>query len=624
MLTLSVAALAVLEHASDAVIIMNDEGEVEWVNEAMSVLVGYSRKQLVGRSVLTLIDEVELANRPIRNRELSPGQSLRIDRTVRHADGSGTPCEVAVTMLPDRRIVALVRDISVRTAEQARLQRSEESFRTLAEKLPDAIAIHRAGKFIFCNRAVVALLGYTSADQLIGMPIIDIVHPESRPAVAPRLASLATGVTELPWFEERILRRDGTSLTMEIASIQMNFQEGPAVVVVGRDITERKALQLRLAEADRMASIGTLAAGIAHEINNPLTYVALNLEGVHRALGALTARGGTLSPEVAAELYDKISAAIEGTGRVSEIVTGLRRFAHSDQSPKGPIDVARAIEAAVRLIDHELRLRARLVLEQRATRGVLANEGRLTQVLVNLLSNASQAIPEGQADRHSITIRSWDSTECVHISVTDTGIGIPPDVIPRVFDPFFTTKDPGAGVGLGLAISHGIITGYGGSIEVSSAPGQGTTFNVSLPASDSDVTAPVPLATIAVPPPAIARHRVLVVDDEAMIRKVVRQVLGEDYEVEPVASGRAAIERLAQSGDVDVVLCDLSMPDVSGVDVYKWVEENRPELCERMIFSSGANHPIAARFPERWLDKPFGVEQLRAIVADRIAATRRQ
>jgi PAS domain S-box-containing protein len=623
MLTLSGAALSVLEHASDAVFIATEDMIIEWANEAAGVLIGVAPEALVGRTVASILDPDEVARRPIRNRELQPGVHLRIDRAMRHVDGTLTPCEVSVTMLPDRRIVGLVRDMTARTEERARLQRSEESFRTLAEKLPDAIAIHRHGVFVFCNRATVDMLGYTSADELLGKSIVDIVHPESRPAVAPRLASLATGTSELPWLEERILRRDGSSITMEIASIQMTFQEGPAVVVVGRDVTERKALQLRLAEADRMASIGTLAAGIAHEINNPLTYIALNLEGVQRALGTLTSRGGAISAELAAELYDKITAAIEGTGRVSEIVTGLRRFAHSDQSPTGPIDVARAIEAAVRLIDHELRLRARLVREQRATRGVLANEGRLTQVLVNLLSNASQAIPEGQADRHAITIRSWDDAHSVHISVTDTGVGIPADVIPRVFDPFFTTKDPGAGVGLGLAICHGIITGYGGTIEVASAPGQGTTFTVSLPASESDVTTPVPLIAAAPPPPVVQRLRVLVIDDEAMIRKVVRQVLGDDYEVEPVASGRAAIERLAEPGEVDVVLCDLSMPDVSGADVYKWVEDNRPELCERMIFSSGANHPMAARFPDRWLDKPFGVEQLRAIVADRIAATRR-
>jgi PAS domain S-box-containing protein len=618
----SAAALAVLEHASDAVVITTDGFDIEWVNTMAAQLLGYEREQLVGHNIADFVVPDELASTPLRSAELRSGRPVLIERTFQRADGSHVRCEVSAGPLPGGQLIGLARDVTARTEAAHRLQRSEESFRMLAEKLPDAIAIHRGGKFVFCNRAMVATLGYASEAELLGLPIMDVVHPESRPDVAPRVAALAAGTGELPWLEERILRRDGSSLTMEIASIQIDFQEGPAFVVVGRDVTERKALQRRLADADRMASVGTLAAGIAHEINNPLTYIALNLESVQRALRGLAARGGTLAAEAVGELYDKVSAAIEGTDRVSEIVTGLRRFARADASPRGPIDVARAIEAAVRLIDHELRLRARLVREQRAIHSVLANEGRLTQVLVNLLSNAAHAIPEGQADRHTITIRSWDERDCVCISVSDTGAGIAPELVPRVFDPFFTTKDPGAGVGLGLSICHGIVTGYGGTIDVASVQGHGTTFTVRLPAAADDVTSPIVLAPTAAVRPA-ERRRVLVIDDEAMIRKVVRQVLGADYEVEPIASGRAAIERLAQPGDIDLVLCDLSMPDVSGADVYKWVEEHRPELTERMVFSSGADHPMAARFPERWLDKPFGVDQLQAVVARRIAATRR-
>jgi PAS domain S-box-containing protein len=619
----SAAALAVLEHASDAVFILTDEFTIDWVNEMAATLLGYERAQLVGRNIAELIPADELAVAPLRRAELNNGRLLLVERTLLRSDGVRLRCEVSSGRLPDGRLLGLARDVTARTEAARRLQRSEESFRMLSENLPDAIAIHRGGKFVFCNRAMVATLGYTREAELLGMSIMDVVHPESRPDVTPRVAALAAGNGDLPWLEERILRRDGSSLTMEIASIQIEFQEGPAYVVVGRDVTERKALQRRLADADRMASVGTLAAGIAHEINNPLTYVALNLESVQRTLRGLAAQGGVLAAAAAGELCDKVSAAIEGTDRVSEIVTGLRRFARADASPRGPIDVARAIEAAVRLIDHELRLRARLVREQRAIHSVLANEGRLTQVLVNVLSNAAHAIPEGQADRHTITIRSWDEGDDVCISVTDTGAGIAPELVPRVFDPFFTTKDPGSGVGLGLSICHGIVTGYGGTIDVASVHGHGTTFTVRLPAAADEATSPIVLTSTAAVRPPDARLRVLVIDDEAMIRKVVRQVLGGDYDVEPIASGRAAIERLAQPGDIDLVLCDLSMPDVSGADVYKWVEAHRPELTDRMVFSSGADHPMAARFPERWLDKPFGVDQLQAVVARRIAATRR-
>ena len=620
--TASAAALAVLEHASDAVFVTSDHFGIEWVNAMAVRMLGYPREALIGRNIADLVVPDELTVMPLRGEELRSGLTLLVERTLLRADGTRVRCEVSSGRLPDGRLLGLARDITARAEAALRLQQSEHSFRSLADKLPDAIAIHRAGAFIYCNRAMVEALGYSSVDEMIGMSIVEIVHPSSLPIVEQRIAALAAGRDDLPWLEEQLLRRDGSTLTMEIASSQIPFQGAPAFVVVGRDVTERKELQRRLAVADRMASIGTLAAGIAHEINNPLTYIALNLESVQRTIGAFAARGGTLGAAEAAELYDRIAAALEGTTRVSDIVTGLRRFAHADESPRGPIDVARAIEAAVRLIEHELRLRARLVREQRAFRNVVGNEGRITQVLVNLLANACQAIPEGQAEHHTITIRSWDERDRVCISVTDTGAGIPAEVLPRVFDPFFTTKDPGAGVGLGLSICHGIVTASGGTIDIASMRGHGTTITVILPAVVVEETAPIARVAPVAASPASERHRVLVIDDEAMIRKVVRQVLGDDYDVELVGSGRAAIARLGEPGDLDLVLCDLSMPDVSGMDVYRWMEQHRPELCERMIFASGADHVMAARFPDRWLAKPFGVDQLRAIVAARIAATR--
>jgi len=252
--------------------------------------------------------------------------------------------------------------------------------------------------------------------------------------------------------------------------------EGAAMTVVADN------LQAKLIVADRLTSLGTLAAGVAHEINNPLAYVLSNLAFLAEQLSDLA----TTHPEldaIVAELERATIEAIDGAQRVRGIVSDLRTFARADDREPMPVDVAETLEIAVRMTQHELRQRAHLIRQYVPVPMILADSARLGQVFVNLLLNAAQALDEQRRDKNRIELRIFatpdDQWVCVEVS--DNGSGIDPAHQGRVFDPFFTTRPEGTGIGLGLSVCYGIVSGLGGKIELESAAGDGALFRVSLP-----------------------------------------------------------------------------------------------------------------------------------------------
>ncbi len=251
---------------------------------------------------------------------------------------------------------------------------------------------------------------------------------------------------------------------------------------VQRDVSERLRMQERLVKSERLASLGTLAAGVGHEISNPLTYIISNLELVHRELGALEAQGDVAHiHDRLVALHRKVTDASYGAKRVREIIRDLRSLTATHEK-RDLVDLAAVVERAIRLTDHELRERAVLECAIGPVPPVLGSEGALVQVVVNLLMNAAQAIPAGDREHHTIGI-SAATVEGgrAQLEVSDSGVGIPPEAVSRIFDPFFTTKEVGAGIGLGLSISHRIVTGLGGDIDVVSEPGRGSRFRIVLP-----------------------------------------------------------------------------------------------------------------------------------------------
>jgi PAS domain S-box-containing protein len=403
------------------------------------------------------------------------------------------------------------------------------------------------------------------------------------------------------------------------------------VIGIGLDITERVRLEkavrdreAHVVQSDRLASLGTLAAGVAHEINNPLTYVITNVGYVGERLGVLTRDlGSAASDDLRAridEVREALAEAQEGAQRVRQIVRDLRTYSRGDDDQEKTVDVQRVLEWSINMTMNEIRHRARLVKDLGAVPGVRGTETRLGQVFVNLLVNAAQAIAAGSSADNEIRLSTMtDANGRAVICVSDTGPGISPDVLDHIFEPFFTTKPTGVGLGLGLFVCHNIIKGMGGTLTAESPPGAGATFVVTLPSA-----APVPEAIArasARAPGGSGRVRVLAIDDEPQVLRSIQRALGA-HEVVVADSGREGLARLQGDQAFDVILCDLMMGDMTGMDVWKALRSESPELAARVVFMTGGVFTEAAReflatVPTMCVEKPFDLAALQAIISAR-------
>lgn len=382
-----------------------------------------------------------------------------------------------------------------------------------------------------------------------------------------------------------------------------------------RDITEQKQLEARQIAADRMASVGVLAAGVAHEVNNPLMALLANLE---LALAALESGTHAGTEDLRGQLLDAGNAA----RMVRDIVRDLNLLSRDEGEVRRPTDVHAVLESAIRISLSDISLRARLVRDLDPVPAVLANESRLGQVFVNLLVNAFQAIPEGDPDRHRITVSTRSAGDMVSISVTDTGMGIPPDVQSRIFTPFFTTKPVGEGTGLGLSICRSIIDRFGGSLTLSSQVGRGSTFVVYLMATSE---APVVLPSRPTRAVSGRRGRVLLVDDDPMILRVLHRILSSRHDVTLASSAHDALDRIADAATpFDLILCDLMMPGMTGIDLYERLSEGEVGPSVPFLFLTGGVFTDKARAfldvtPVDCIEKPVEADALRRLVAAHMA-----
>lgn len=416
------------------------------------------------------------------------------------------------------------------------------------------------------------------------------------------------------------LAEDRAEVTLQRALIEAGQKLRLAEVSAEAVLRERNKMQQQLVISDRMASMGTLAAGVAHEINNPLACVMGNLE---LAIAGLLKRSGKLGLQTEfVETLDQLHEAHEGAERIRRIVRDLRVFSRSEDEKVGAVDVQGVLESTLRLASNEIRLRARLVECYSHTPLARASEFRLGQALLNLIVNAAQSIPEGRAEHNEIRVStSTDHSGGVLIQITDTGSGMTPAVLHQLFTPFFTTKPVDIGTGLGLSICHRIIAGFGGSIQVESEVGTGTTFKVLLAAAETE--APIIPLTSSEERTAPRRGRILVVDDEPMIVTLVQRILATEHEVLTTTSAAEALKQIVNGEQFDVILCDLMMPQMTGMDLHAKLSEVSPEHAARMIFLSGGAISIRTRefldaTPHPRLGKPFSAERLRTLVNDAV------
>ncbi len=366
-------------------------------------------------------------------------------------------------------------------AQRQKLLQSQQEFRQVIERLPDGIALHRGNHWVYVNPAFARSLGYENPEALVGQDIHERVPPESRTVlVAPE-----TMEEVRPPREHRFLRQDGKMAVLQVIPLRVaEFEGGPATLLLVRDLTEQKMLQARLMLADRMASVGTLASGVAHEINNPLAYLAANLRFIQERLVEQSQQLGWIVPP---DLSEALVESLEATERVRMIGQDLRTFAREGDEQQRLIDVHRVIDSAAKIAWREIKNKGRLVKDYQPVAGVVGNESRLGQVLLNLLVNAAQALSLERWEYNEIrVVTRMGEADTVYIEVHDTGTGIAPEHLSRIFEPLFTTKPVGVGTGLGLSICQDIINTMGGHIQVESTLGKGTMFRLVLPAAEDE------------------------------------------------------------------------------------------------------------------------------------------
>ena len=457
-------------------------------------------------------------------------------------------------------------------------------------------------------------LGWTDA-ELMAVPLVDFVHPDDRHAVIAARSDLTHG-TPLFALVNRYRCKDGSYRWFEWRSTA--DVERQLVYAIARDVTQAREMQDRLQRqlmrADRMASVGTLAAGVAHEINNPLAYVISNLDLIAEELRAA---GDTRGPVLAADALRLVAEAREGAERIRKIVRGLKTFSQDATERRAVVDVRAVLERAVEVAANEIRHRAQLVKELGPVPPVEADEALLGQVFLSLLVNAAQAIGAGTVDANEIRITTaTDQDGRAAIEVRDTGCGIAPEVLEHMFEPFFTTK-PVVGTGLGLSICLNVVTSLGGEITAANREGGGACMRIVLPAAPPKAeTAPS-----AGPAPAVAGRRasVLVVDDERAVGTTLARLL-RGHQVSAVTSAREALDLLSGGARFDVIISDLMMPGMSGMELHAEVSRRWPPLARRMVFMTGGAFTNAAKaflesVPNERLEKPFSIGDVRALVA---------
>ena len=473
--------------------------------------------------------------------------------------------------------VVCLEDVTERRRLERALERSERDLRRLTSLAPDAMCVCQGGDLIYANEAFLGLAG-TSLEKALGQPLLNFFHPDDKSTLESFF--LDAGNPD-PRPTVRIVRSDEVDHAVELRTMSMVYAGRPAVVLVGRDLTERRRLAARLEQTERLATVGMLVSGVAHEINNPMAYAVSNLEALLEDLRA----GRLVKEEGLAMTRD----ALEGVQRVVDIVGDLRSFQRVEDhlDVVSPNDV---IAQTLRLAEGEVSSRASLRRDLGEVPNIVANESRLGQVLLNLVLNAAQALEGSSPSTAFVRVRTWQDGRDVCIAVEDNGPGIPAEHQAHLFDPFFTTRRSEGGTGLGLAISNSLVQHMGGFIEVDSELGKGSRFVVRLPIdAGEEETTRRPRPTHEGLPPG--PHRVLAVDDERAILRALRRLLRHDVELVTAGSGREAMELLAEDDSFDAILCDLVMTDGNGNDVATWVRDQSPTLTERLIFMTGMPHP---------------------------------
>jgi signal transduction histidine kinase len=498
-------------------------------------------------------------------------------------------------------------------------ERSE--FKNLIDGFPDGVLIYQQGRIRYANPYLANFLKFENPKKLVGLNILDLLHPEDRVTILKRIQIFETNPKHInPPAEFRFFPANSEMCFGECTSVGTTFEGLPAVAVIIRDLSEQKKLQAHIMLTDRMRALGQLAAGVGHEVNNPLFYVMMKAESLEKSLGA---DGLLIEKKQVAQIQ-------EGLERIKSIVRQLKTFSRTDsEDRRSLVNVQNNLRSALGMARNTIEHRARLKMEiQENLPLVAANEARLGQVFLNLLINAAQAIEPGRADQNVISVKAFlNADHQVVIEVCDTGHGIPENVKKNLFQPFYTTKPMGEGTGLGLSICHSIVIQYGGSIQFEDAPGRGTVFRVILPAAEQTANQQAENMTKAevtrteMTKQNLISARVLLIDDDEELLEVLESVVGLYHQVTAVPDANLALQLIRDGSEFDCIICDLMMPNLGGVDFYDRLKEISPEHCGRIVFMTGGSFTTRTdqflRRPEiRSREKPISTADLLELIQE--------
>jgi PAS domain S-box-containing protein len=604
-----------------AVVQIAPELRVIFASERCAQILGISVADMLENVPLHLFARDERAHMQYvvgRHREGDLPPPVMETRIVR-PDGREVVLELAVgatTIEGQPASVVFVRDGTGASLAKETLRRSESRWRALIETAPDGIVLLRDRKIVYANSAAAILLDCENADALKGCTFAEFLHEEDFRAMGERIAALRPGGLPIGPYEYRARSRKGRAIVVEVTSILVDDEDGPAVIGFARDVTESRRLQAQLVRADRLAALGTMAAGVAHEINNPLAFMLLGLDAIQRHFDV----DGSIDEEAVRATMEDVRHGVE---RIASIARQLHTFSRGEE--ESPVsratDLVAVLERVCRMVAREVHYHGTLDRRFDSLPPVRGDMGRLEQVFLNILLNAAQALDATRSDGRVQVVARSDGDRVV-VTVSDNGGGISAENLGRVFDPFFSTKPIGSGTGLGLSICHTIITQIGGEIAIESRAGAGTSVKVTLPVADPITGNERRSDRNSIP--AAPRARILIVDDEEAFLRALRRVLGRHHDTVLCASSGEAMRHIAD-GNFDLVLLDVMMPMASGIELLEHIRRSRPALLPAVVFmTGGATRESVERFLANGtvpvLRKPFAIEEIEALLRERRAS----
>ncbi|MBL4614380.1 MAG: PAS domain S-box protein [Magnetovibrio sp.] len=618
-----------VERAPVAIYVHHNQSII-YANTMTAHMLGYdSPDQLLGKSIYDLIhpDHHRLALNRYKKVTTSSAALPQIDMKFCRADGSVIYTEAQVSNIVfdgDPAQETILRDITSRRRTERALMESEMRYRTLFELAPDAMLVHDGQKILFANAAAAKLLGAPDERKLINLKLSTLVPAHADQNVLKAFTTWQdTGTEPVSLSEARFVRLDNSFFDAEIVTAPTNYHGSAVYHAVIRDVTQRKLMDATMAQNAKLASLGSMAAGLAHELSQPLNIMRFTAEG-----GLLKIKRGTANMVQHKKNYGLIQDQAE---RMGAIMDSMRIFSRKDPGPMTAFDMALSIRNIVNMMRNPFRIDGVNIEVQAPVSGVKVLGGpiQLEQVLLNLLKNARDAIvehlmsnPDGPTGQITIKCHPRLERGDAIITVSDNGSGIAPEDLRQIFDPFFTTKEVGKGTGLGLALSHEIIVSMSGTLSAQTTT-EGACFTIALPLSDKscandahDVSQQSRPQPNIIPNPTNVTNdlRVLAVEDEDEAARAMADYLTEEgFLVTTASDGHAGLEAYHEFHP-DIVITDIRMPGISGAELIQALRKFDAELpiiaVTGHMGETESIEPFSTSAPIQVMKKPVSLAEL--------------